>query len=95
LPAFRHHVREHAERQRQPFPLHIIVLIDAAEVFMNEGAIEFDALKKRLVQMASVPDSPTTASTQPALALANNLLGILVRQSNSVAAQARRIRSAF
>jgi HK97 family phage major capsid protein len=57
-----------------------IILVDAAEVFMNEGPIEFDASKNAIIQMASAPDSPTTASTQMLSLWQNHLLAILVRR---------------
>ncbi|MBR1231976.1 phage major capsid protein [Bradyrhizobium sp. AUGA SZCCT0182] len=57
-----------------------IILIDAAEVFMNEGGLEFDASKNAIVQMSNAPDSPVTAATQMQSLWQNNLIGVLVRR---------------
>lgn len=58
----------------------IIILCDAAEIFLNEGAIELDASKNALLEMSSAPDSPATASTTMVSLWQHNMLGILIRR---------------
>ncbi len=57
-----------------------IILIDAAEVFMNQGGIELDASEQTIVQMASAPDNPTTAATTFRSMWQENLLALMIRR---------------
>jgi HK97 family phage major capsid protein len=57
-----------------------IILIDAAEVFMNQGGIELDASEHTILQMASAPDSPVTAATQFRSMWQENLLALMIRR---------------
>lgn len=58
----------------------LIILIDAAEVFMNEGSIELDASENTIVEMSSVPDSPPTASTVLRSLWQSDLIALLVKR---------------
>lgn len=58
----------------------LIVLVDAAEVFLAEGDIEFEPLQHVSLQMDTAPDSPDTASTVTVSLWQRNLVGIGVRR---------------
>ena len=53
-----------------------IILIDAAEIFMNEAGIELDATQQATVEMSSAPDSPMVASTILTSLWQNNLAAV-------------------
>ncbi|MCK1483417.1 hypothetical protein IVB25_11955 [Bradyrhizobium sp. 193] len=55
-------------------------MLDAAEIFMNEGGIELDASENTIVEMSSLPDSPPTASTVLRGLWQSNLLALLVKR---------------
>jgi hypothetical protein len=54
----------------------IIVLLDAAEVLLAEGNVEFSVLRHITVQMDSAPDSPATASSVMVSLWQRNLIGL-------------------
>lgn len=58
----------------------LIFLIDAAEIFMNEGGIELDASENTIVEMSSMPDSPPTGSTLLRSLWQSNLIALLVKR---------------
>jgi hypothetical protein len=58
----------------------LIILIDAAEVFMNEGGIELDASENTVLELSSSPDSPVTSSTVLRSLWQANLLALLVKR---------------
>lgn len=55
-----------------------IVAVDAAEVLLAEGQLEFDTTTEASMQMNSTPDSPATASTVMVSLWQNNMIGIQV-----------------
>jgi HK97 family phage major capsid protein len=59
---------------------HLIVAIDASEVFFNDGGIELDASENALLEMQTSPDSPRTGSTLLVSLWQQNLVGVLVRR---------------
>lgn len=71
----------------------LIILIDAAEVFLAEGDIEFTVLRNASLQLETSPDSPSTASTVEVSLWHHNLVAVGVnryvrwqrRRENSVA----------
>lgn len=58
----------------------IIVLIDAAEILLAEGNIEFEVLRHASLQLETVPDSPPTASTVMVSLWQRNLIGLGVNR---------------
>jgi hypothetical protein len=58
----------------------LIILVDAAEVFMNEGGIELDASENAVLEMSSMPDSPPTPSTVLRSMFQENLIALLVKR---------------
>jgi hypothetical protein len=59
---------------------HLIIAIDASEIFLADGGIEFDASENALVEMQTSPDSPRTASTILVSLYQENLVAVLVRR---------------
>lgn len=55
-----------------------IVAVDAAEVVLAEGQLEFDTSTEASMQMNSTPDSPATASTVMVSLWQHNMIGVQV-----------------
>jgi HK97 family phage major capsid protein len=56
----------------------IIVLIDAAEIFLNEGGIELDATDRATIEMSTSASDPVTASTVLTSLWQQNLLAVKI-----------------
>jgi HK97 family phage major capsid protein len=55
----------------------IIVALDASEILVADGGIEFSNSSQATIEMSSTPDSPATASTNLISLWQHNLLGIM------------------
>jgi HK97 family phage major capsid protein len=58
----------------------MIVAIDAAEIFLNDAGIEFEASENALLEMATAPDSPRVAGTVLVSLYQQNLVAVLCRR---------------